>query len=131
MPERARFTPQAVALIKALKAQHGPLILHLSGGCCEGTAPMCFQRSHFSPGSQDVLLGEIEGCPFYVSAAQFEYWAPYLITVDVTSGGGDSFSLEAADGQRFVVRSRLFTEAEIAEVGKAAAAKAEPRPPIE
>jgi len=121
MIERVVFTPEAVAIVAALKAQHGPLIFHLSGGCCDGSAPMCFQRSDFRPGSQDILLGEIERCPFYVSAAQFDYWARYLITVDVTAGGGDSFSLEAADGKRFAVRSRLFTEAEIAEIGEVGA----------
>ena len=119
MTERVIFTPEAASLVAALKAIHGPLIFHLSGGCCEGSAPMCLQRSDFRPGSQDILLGEIESCPFYVSTAQFNYWAHYLITVDVTAGGGDSFSLEAGDGQRFAVRSRLFTEAEMTEVEKA------------
>jgi hypothetical protein len=73
---------------------------------------MCLRRSDFRPGAQDVLLGEIEGCPFYVGAAQYAYWAPYQIVVDVTDGGGDSFSLEAADGVRFTVLSRPLTVAE-------------------
>ena len=106
MPDRVVFTPAAAALVRALKAAEGQLIFHLSGGCCEGSAPMCLRRSDFRPGGRDVLLGEVEGCPFYVGAAQFDYWAPYRIVVDVTEGGGDSFSLEAADGVRFTALSR-------------------------
>lgn len=87
-------------------------VIRNTGGCCEGSAPMCLRRSDFRPGAQDVLLGEIEGCPFYVGAAQYAYWAPYQIVVDVTDGGGDSFSLEAADGVRFTVLSRPLTVAE-------------------
>ena len=112
MTERVVFTPEAVALVAALKASHGPLIFHLSGGCCEGSAPMCFRQSDFRVGASDVLLGAIEGCPFYVGAAQFDYWSGCQIIVDVTTEGGDSFSLEAADGVRFAARSRLFTDAE-------------------
>ena len=108
MPHRVVVSPEASALVRSLKAAHGPLIFHLSGGCCEGSAPMCFQASDFRPGGHDILLGEIEGCPFYVGAAQFDYWARYQITVDVTTGGGDSFSLEAADGVRFTALSRPF-----------------------
>lgn len=116
MPERVLFTPGASELVRALKLEHGPLIFHLSGGCCEGTAPMCFRRGDFRVGPRDVLLGVVEDCPFYVSAGQFEYWASCQLTVDVTTGGGDSFSLEAASGVRFIVRSRLFSDAEIAEL---------------
>ncbi len=112
MTERVVFTPDAAALAAALKHQHGPLIFHLSGGCCEGSAPMCFRQSDFRVGASDVLLGGVEGCPFYVGAAQFDYWSGCQIIVDVTSEGGDSFSLEAADGVRFVSRSRLFTDVE-------------------
>jgi uncharacterized protein (DUF779 family) len=113
MPERVLFTPKAAALVAQLKADNGPLIFHLSGGCCEGSAPMCFRRGDFRPGAQDVLLGWVDGCPFYVGASQFQYWAYCEITVDLTEGGGDSFSLEAADGVRFIVRSRLFSDAEV------------------
>ncbi len=108
MTERVVFTPEAVALVAALKVSHGPLIFHLSGGCCEGSAPMCFRQSDFRVGASDVLLGAVEGCPFYVGAAQFDYWSGCQIIIDVTTEGGDSFSLEAADGVRFVARSRLF-----------------------
>lgn len=112
VPERVIFTPEAIALLRSLKEMHGPLIFHLSGGCCEGSAPMCFRQSDFRVGARDVLLGEIEDCPFYVGEAQFAYWAYCEITVDVTASGGDSFSLEAAEGVRFTARSRLFTDAE-------------------
>jgi uncharacterized protein len=114
MPDRVVFTPAAVELVRSLRAAEGPLIFHLSGGCCEGSAPMCLRRSDFRPGGQDVLLGEVEGCPFYVGAAQSEYWAPYRIVIDVTEGGGDSFSLEAADGARFTALSRPLADEESA-----------------
>ena len=112
MTERVVFTADAAALAAALKGEHGALIFHLSGGCCEGSAPMCFRQSDFRVGASDVLLGAIDGCPFYVGAAQFDYWSGCQIIVDVTREGGDSFSLEAADGIRFVARSRLFTDVE-------------------
>jgi uncharacterized protein (DUF779 family) len=121
MPERVCVTDTAAALVRQLRQQHGELILHLSGGCCEGSAPMCLRRSGFRIGARDVLLGVVEGCPFYVSAAQFPYWANSQITMDVTRDGGDSFSLEAADGVRFLVRSRLFSDAERKELGTAEA----------
>lgn len=116
MPDRVIFTSEARDLVQRLKAEHGPLIFHLSGGCCEGSAPMCFRQSDFRPGARDVLLGAIEGCPFFVGATQYDYWAAFELTVDVTTGGGDSFSIEAADGVRFIVSSRMFTDAEWEEV---------------
>jgi uncharacterized protein (DUF779 family) len=119
MPDRVIFTPPARALTRQLQQQFGPLIFHLSGGCCEGSAPMCFRQSDFRAGADDVLLGVVEGCPFHVGAAQFPYWEHCELTVDVTSGGGDSFSLEAVDGVRFVVRSRLFSDAEDAALAAA------------
>jgi len=114
MTDRVVATPAAAALIRSVKAAHGPLIFHLSGGCCEGSAPMCLERGGFRVGEHDVLLGEIEGCSFYVGAAQYGYWAPYRIVVDVTEGGGDSFSLEAAEGVRFTVLSQPLTDEETA-----------------
>ncbi|HKM61744.1 MAG TPA: DUF779 domain-containing protein [Acidisphaera sp.] len=114
MPDRVIVTPQARALVRRLRAHYGKLLFHLSGGCCEGSAPMCFRQSDFRVGARDVLLGAIDDTPFYVGAAQFPYWAYSELTVDVTTGGGDSFSLEAPDGVRFVVRSRLFTDEEAA-----------------
>jgi uncharacterized protein len=114
MPRRVIVTAEAAALIRQLMRQHGSLIFHQSGGCCEGTAPMCFRRRDFRIGPHDVLLGAIEGCPFYVGGAAFSYWAYMELTIDVVTGGSDSFSLEAAEGVRFVTRSRLFTDAEAA-----------------
>ncbi len=119
MSDRVVFTPAAAALVRTLKAAQGPLIFHLSGGCCEGSAPMCLRQSDFRPGGQDVLLGEIEGYPFYVGAAQSKYWARYQIVVDVTEGGGDSFSIEAAEGVRFTVASCPLTDQEMTELAKA------------
>jgi len=114
MPDRVIVTAEAAALIQHLKERRGPLMFHQSGGCCEGTAPMCLRRRDFRVGARDALLGVIEGCPFYVGGAEFEYWANMELTIDVVSGGGDSFSLEAADGLRFITRSRLLTDAEVA-----------------
>ena len=100
-------------LVRQLRDQYGPVLLHQSGGCCEGSAPMCFRRDGFRVGARDVLLGVIEGSPFYVSAAQFPYWANSQLTIDVVSDGGDSFSLEAAEGVRFITRSRVFSDVEM------------------
>jgi len=113
MPARVCVTEPAAGLLRRLRQEHGELVLHLSGGCCEGSAPMCFRRSGFRIAARDVLLGVVEGCPFYVGAAQFPYWANCQLTLDVAPDGGDSFSLEAADGVRFMVRSRLFSDTEL------------------
>jgi hypothetical protein len=120
MPDRVIFTPRALTLTQQLRGTFGPLIFHLSGGCCEGSAPMCFRQISFRVGPREVLLGQIDGCPFYVAPAQYQYWRHCQLTIDVVDNGGDSFSLEAAEGVRFIVRSRLFTEAELAvlETGK-------------
>lgn len=113
---RIDCTPAAKALIAEIKADHGELMFHQSGGCCDGSAPMCFPKGEFRVGSSDVLLGSIEGIEFYMSADQFEYWQHTHLTIDVTEGRGASFSLEIPYGKRFVVRSRLFTEAERADL---------------
>jgi uncharacterized protein (DUF779 family) len=110
--QRVSVTPAAADLIGALQAQHGPLMFHLSGGCCDGSAPMCYAAGEFMVGGQDVRLGEICGSPFYIGAAQFEYWRHTHVTVDVVPGRGGSFSLEAPRGVRFIVRSRVFTDDE-------------------
>lgn len=116
MLARVTATPEAKALIRRLKEQFGPLLFHQSGGCCEGTAPMCFRQCDFRIGQHDVFLGVIEGCPFYIGAPTFEYFASSQLIIDVTPGGGDSFSLEAPDGVRFATRSRVFSDAEIVEL---------------
>ncbi len=116
MPASVIFTRQAMILTKELQETFGHLIFHLSGGCCEGSAPMCFRQSDFKAGARDVLLGMVEGCPFFVGSEHYKYLVYCQLTVGVTTGGGDSFSLEAAEGVRFIVRSRLFTDQESAEI---------------
>src|SRR5512144_803504 len=105
-------TPAALELIDLLRSRHGPLMFHQSGGCCDGSSPMCYPAGEFLVGPGDVLLGEVEGCAFYMGAAQFDYWRHTHLTVDVVPGRGAGFSLEAPEGVRFLIRSRLFTEAE-------------------
>ncbi len=113
-PPRVLVTDAAAALVRELRAEHGPLLFHQSGGCCDGSAPMCYPAPEFRVGQRDVLLGEIEGCPFYMGGAQFETWKHTQLTVDVVPGRGASFSLEAPRGLRFLVRSRVFDGDEIA-----------------
>ncbi len=96
-----------------LEAQHGPLLFHQSGGCCDGSSPMCFPRGEFLTGDQDVLLGTLGDTPFYISRPQFEYWKHTQLTLDVVPGRGGMFSLENAEGLRFLIRSRVFSEGEI------------------
>ena len=114
--ERVEITERASELVDRLREQHGELIFHQSGGCCDGSSPMCFQKGDFRIGSRDVMLGEIDGCPFYMSADQFEFWKHTHLTIDVTEGRGASFSLEIPHGLRFVTKSRLFTEDEKTEL---------------
>lgn len=107
------MTPEAAQLIAELRAEHGALLFHQSGGCCDGSAPMCFALGDFKVGSRDVLLGTIEGCPFYMGAAQFEYWKRTQLVIDVVPGRGAGFSLEAPRGVRFLTRSRVFDMVEL------------------
>ncbi|AKT36475.1 DUF779 domain-containing protein [Chondromyces crocatus] len=113
---RVTVSPAAAALIRELHGENGELLFHQSGGCCDGSAPMCYPRKEFRVGGQDVLLGEIEGCPVYIGAAQFEYWKHTQIEIDVVPGRGSGFSLEAPRGVRFLTRSRIFSDAELAEL---------------
>ena len=110
---RVDVTDEAAALIRDLRAEHGALLFHQSGGCCDGSAPMCFPRGEFRIGARDVFLGEIEGTPFYMGADQFEYWKHTHLTIDVVPGRGAGFSLEAPRGVRFLTRSRVFEQAEL------------------
>ena len=109
---RVLATNAALELIAKLKAKHGPLMFHQSGGCCDGSSPMCYPDGDLLVGDNDVRLGEIGGCPFYMSAAQYEYWKHTELTIDVVPGRGGMFSLEGSEGVRFLTRSRLFTDAE-------------------
>ncbi|KXU29147.1 acetaldehyde dehydrogenase [Sphingobium sp. 22B] len=113
LPPRILATPEAEALIARLTMRHGPLMFHQSGGCCDGSAPMCFPRGEFRTGGQDVLLGQIAGdVPVWIGAAQFEYWRHTQVTIDVVPGRGAGMSLESPEGMRFIVRSRIFTDEE-------------------
>lgn len=112
MVERVLATDATLALIDKLKATHGPLMFHQSGGCCDGSAPMCYPAGEFRVGVSDVHLGEIGGCPVYMDADQFEYWKHTQLTIDVVPGRGSGFSLEAPEGVRFLTRSRVFTDEE-------------------
>ncbi|QJU60101.1 DUF779 domain-containing protein [Sphingomonas sp. AP4-R1] len=112
-PPRILATPAAEALIGQLAAQHGPLMFHQSGGCCDGSAPMCYPAGEFRTGAQDVLLGHVAGdVPVWIGAAQFEYWRHTQVTIDVVPGRGAGFSLEGPEGFRFIIRSRVFSDAE-------------------
>ena len=103
-------TEAALELIDRLKAEHGALMFHQSGGCCDGSTPMCYPQGELIIGAADVLLGEIGGCPFYISAAQYKYWKHTQLIIDVASGPGNDFSLESAEGVRFLSRSRLLPQ---------------------
>lgn len=124
MTERVSATPKALELIETLKSRHGPLLFHQSGGCCDGSAPMCYPADEFRVGGQDVLLGEIGGMPFYMSRSQFEYWQHTHLIIDVVPGRGSGFSLEAPEGVRFLTRSRVFSDDEIASLKPVAAGPA-------
>ena len=114
VPARVLATPEAEALIAELAGRHGALLFHQSGGCCDGSAPMVFPRGEFLVGDSDVQLGEIGGQPFFMSRSQFEYWKHTQLIIDVIPGQGGMFSLENGSGRRFLTRSRLFTDAEVA-----------------
>jgi uncharacterized protein len=119
---RVDVTPAAADLMRSLRVQHGPLMFHQSGGCCDGSSPMCYVEGEFRTGSSDVLLeslqidGVDEPVTFWMSKSQFELWKHTHLTVDVVPGRGSGFSLEAPEGVRFLIRSRLLTEQELAEL---------------
>jgi len=116
MVNRVEITPEAQKLVEKLRAKYGPLLFHQSGGCCDGSAPMCYPEGDFRVGPQDVFMGRIADCDFYIGAAQFEYWKHTQLIIDVVPGRGAGFSLEAPEGLRFLTRSRLFTEEESKEL---------------
>ncbi|WP_372173201.1 DUF779 domain-containing protein [Xanthomonas euvesicatoria] len=119
LPAQVTATLAALQLIDKLRAQHGDVLFHQSGGCCDGSSPMCFAVGEFIVGDRDVLLGEIGGAPFYISAPQFEYWKHTQLIIDVVPGRGGMFSLENGEGVRFLVRSRLFDDDEFARLQQA------------
>jgi len=114
---RVAVTGEAAQLLRRLTARHGPLMFHQSGGCCDGSSPMCFPDGEFLIGDADVHLGDLDigvdvSVPVWMSAAQFEYWKHTHLTIDVVPGRGGGFSVEAPEGVRFLIRSRLLTDAE-------------------
>ncbi|WP_114570891.1 DUF779 domain-containing protein [Exiguobacterium flavidum] len=112
MVERVLATAEALGLIEKLKAKHGPLIFHQSGGCCDGSSPMCYPEGDLLIGDLDVKIGEIGGCPFYIHHRQYDYWKHTQLIIDVVDGRGGMFSLEGVEGKRFLTRSRAFTTEE-------------------
>jgi uncharacterized protein (DUF779 family) len=127
MVERVVATEAALALIETLKAKHGPLMFHQSGGCCDGSAANCYPRGELTvTPERDVLLGEIGGCPFYMSRSQFEYWEHTQLIIDVVEGRGGTFSLEGPEGLAFLTRSRLYTDEEWVEIAARPVAKPAP-----
>lgn len=109
-------TPAADALIERLREKHGPVLFHQSGGCCDGSSPMCYPQDDFIVGDEDVKLGEIDGAPFYMSPSQYEYWKHTQLIIDAVEGHGGMFSLDNGEGIRFLTRSRLFSDEEIAQL---------------
>jgi hypothetical protein len=121
---RVAVTSEAADLLRSLRAQHGPLMFHQSGGCCDGSSPMCYPAGEFQTGGSDVHIGvldigltgddgESELVDVWMSKNQFEYWSHTHLTIDVVDGRGAGFSLEAPTGRRFLIRSRLFTDDEV------------------
>ena len=119
LPEQVVATDLAIHLIRVLRAKHGPLMFHQSGGCCDGSSPMCYPRGELIVGDSDVQLGEVDGEPFYMSASQFEYWKHTQLTLDVVPGRGGMFSLDGPEGLRFLIRSRVFDGEEIRDLSAA------------
>ena len=119
---RVAVSDEAAALLRTLTAQHGPLMFHQSGGCCDGSSPMCYPVGMFLTGAGDVKLGEIDAglddpIEVYMSASQFEYWKYTHLTIDVVPGRGAGFSVEGPTGMRFLIRSRMLTDEELGAFG--------------
>ncbi len=113
MITRVLVSEEAQKVIDQLRDEHGPLMFHQSGGCCDGSSPMCFTEGEFLISDNDAYMGEVYGCPFFMSKEQYEYWKHTQLTLDITSGRGSSFSLEIPLGVRFVIKSRIFSQEEI------------------
>ncbi|MCM0625856.1 DUF779 domain-containing protein [Lysinibacillus sp. OL1_EC] len=117
MVERVLATEEALALIDLLKGKHGPVMFHQSGGCCDGSSPMCYPEGDLLIGDQDVCLGVVGGALFYMHKNQYDYWKHTQIILDVVDGRGGMFSLEGVEGKRFLTRSRAFKSEELQELG--------------
>jgi uncharacterized protein (DUF779 family) len=112
MTPRVIISEKAIVVVNQLKDRFGDLMFHQSGGCCDGSQPMCFEKGDFKIGESDVCLGSIEGCEFWMSKDQQAYWQYTQLTIDIVPGRGSSFSLEIPMGLRFITQSRLFTDEE-------------------
>jgi uncharacterized protein (DUF779 family) len=112
-PPRVLATPAALDLIARLTGEHGTILFHQSGGCCDGSSPMCYPAGDYLLAPNDVEMGTIGGAKFYMSPSQFEYWKNTQLTIDVVPGMGGMFSLENGSGKRFLTRSRVFTDDEV------------------
>ncbi|MBU2525655.1 MAG: DUF779 domain-containing protein [Bacteroidetes bacterium] len=110
------ITEKATKVVQSIRAKHGDLIFHQSGGCCDGSTPMLFEKDEFYIDDSDVLLGEVAGVPFYMNRDQYAYWKHTFLTVDITEGRGASFSLEIPLGVRFMIHSRLMRAEELAQI---------------
>ena len=119
LPRQVMATLPALQLIARLRDRHGALLFHQSGGCCDGSSPMCYPQGEFLLGDRDVCLGEIGDAPFYISEPQFAYWKHTQLIIDVVPGRGGMFSLENGEGVRFLVRSRLFSDEEYGKLAEA------------
>jgi uncharacterized protein (DUF779 family) len=112
VPARVVATGEALAMLDTLRKRHGPVLFFQSGGCCDGSAPMCYPLGEFNISDTDIHLGDLDGAPFYIGSEQFAYWQHTQLIIDVVSGNGGMFSLDNGTGKRFLTRSRLFTDAE-------------------
>lgn len=121
---RVVATDAAAAMIEELRGKHGPLMFFQSGGCCDGSAPMCYPQGEFALSDSDVCLGSLHGAPFYMGAEQFAYWEHTQLIIDVVAGNGGMFSLDNGSGRRFLTRSRLFSDDELRSLSSSAASRA-------
>lgn len=130
MVNRVDATPEASSLLEQLTEKYGPLMFHQSGGCCDGSSPMCYPIDDFKVGANDVFLGRVgtNAVPFYIGGAQFEYWKHTALVIDVVPGRGSGFSVEAPEGVRFLTVSRVFTDDEVAELEAAGPVLRGPQP---
>jgi len=110
--QRVAITEKAIVVLNQLKAKHGNLIFHQSGGCCDGSSPMILEEGDLYLDESDILLGQLDGVNYYMNKDQFEYWKHTHLTIDITEGRGSSFSLEIPLGVRFIIHSRLLTDEE-------------------
>ena len=116
MVERVVATVDALQLIESLKDIHGSILFYQSGGCCDGSVPMCYKQGDFKTGDSDIYLGSIGGTPFYIHKLQYEYWKHTQLIIDAIDGRGATFSLDSVENRHFITKSRVFSDAEYAEI---------------